>query len=90
LSGYPRLGEGGALLTLAEGMQSIDVSAAGRYQILGHEYFFYHPLVVSDLVELLVTGKPAGARSGIRARQRNGLTYWVIESAEGRQEGGAD
>jgi esterase/lipase superfamily enzyme len=78
VSGYPRLGEGGGLLTIAEGVQSIDVSGAGRYQILGHEYFYYHPLVAADLVELLGTGRPAGERAGLAPRIRNGAAYWEI------------
>ena len=81
LSGYPRLGEGGPLLTLADGMESIDVSPAGRYQILGHEYFFYHPRVVSDLVGLLTTGEAAARRAGTRERRRDGRVFWEIGDA---------
>jgi len=78
LSGYPRLGEAGEFLTVAEGMETIDVSGSGRYQILGHEYFYYHPLVKADLVALLTTGKGAAKRSGLRARARNGKRFWEI------------
>ena len=78
LSGYPRLGEGGDLLTLAEGVESIDVSDAGRYQILGHEYFFYHPRVAEDLTALLVTGQPAAKRSGLVADSRDGRIFWHV------------
>lgn len=78
LSGYPRLGEGGELLTLAEGMESIDVSGVGRYQIFGHEYFYYHPLVAADLVELLSTGRSAAERSGLVSRNRNGVVFWEM------------
>ncbi|MCG6859713.1 MAG: alpha/beta fold hydrolase [Chromatiaceae bacterium] len=83
LSGYPRLGEGGEFLTIAEPMESIDVSGSGRYQILGHEYFYYHPLVRSDLVELLTTGKGAAERSGLRAQMRNGEVFWEIRRPSG-------
>lgn len=76
----PRLGEAGEFLTVAEGMQTIDVSPPGRYQILGHEYFYYQPQVSADLVELLSTGKSAAERSGLRAKNRNGLTYWEVTS----------
>ena len=76
LSGYPRLGEGGEYLTLVEGMDTIDVSSLGRYQITGHEYFYFHPVVRTDLVELLGSGTPAAERSGLQARRRGDLQYW--------------
>lgn len=78
INGYPRLGEGGELLTLAEGLETIDVSQSGRYQIMGHEYFYYNPLVKADLIELLTTGRSAAARTGLGASSRDGRTYWEI------------
>ncbi len=78
LSGYPRLGEAGEFLTVAEGMETIDVSPAGRYQILGHEYFYFHPRVAADLAVLLGTGASAAKRSGLHPRTRNGVPYWEI------------
>jgi esterase/lipase superfamily enzyme len=82
LSGYPRLGEAGEHLTVVEGMDTIDVSGSGRYQILGHEYFYYHPLVKADLVDLLTTGMRASERSGLRARTRNGEGFWEVYQPE--------
>ena len=79
LSGYPRLGEAGEFLTVLQGMETIDVSPAGRYQILGHEYFYFNPRVTADLVALLVGGKPAAERSGLRKRKRGGIPYWEIK-----------
>jgi esterase/lipase superfamily enzyme len=78
LSGYPRLGEGGEFLTVAEGMETIDVSGSGRYQILGHEYFYYHPRVKADLIALLTTGQRAAERPGLRSRTRYAERYWEI------------
>ncbi len=79
LSGYPRLGEAGEFLTVVNGMETIDVSPAGRYQILGHEYFYFHPRVATDLEALLVKRKPAAKRSGLRKRKRGGIPYWEIK-----------
>ena len=76
LNGYPRLGEAGDYLTVAEGMETIDVSPSGRYQILGHEYFQFHPKVAADLVTLLSIGAKAAERSALRSRTRDGLFYW--------------
>jgi len=79
LSGYPRLGEAGEFLTVVMGMETVDVSGSGRYQLLGHEYFYYHPLVKADLVELLTSGKRAAARRGLRVRTRDGQHYWEVK-----------
>jgi esterase/lipase superfamily enzyme len=81
VNGNPRLGEAGDYLTVVGGIETIDVSPGGRYQILGHEYFYYHPKVVADLVELLGSGVPAAQRPALRARQRDGMTYWEILEA---------
>ncbi len=83
LSGYPRLGQAGEYLTIEAGMETIDVSPAGRYQIFGHEYFYYHPAVASDLIELVTTGKGAGEREGLRPRQRGSQRYWEIPPPPG-------
>jgi len=76
LNGYPRLGEGGDHLAVVEGVETIDVSSSGRYQITGHEYFNFHPVVVADLVTLLGSGARAAERSGLQPRLRDGLRYW--------------
>ncbi len=83
LNGSPRLGEAGEFLTVVEGVETIDVSPAGRYQILGHEYFFFHPTVAGDLAVLLGTGKAAAERPALRPKSKNGLSYWeVVEEIE--------
>ena len=79
LSGYPRLGEAGEHLTLVEGMDTLDVSSIGRYQITGHEYFYFHPRVSADLVALLSTGARAAQRSGLQAETREGFRYWTFK-----------
>ncbi len=80
LNGYPRLGEAGEYLTLLPGLETIDVSPAGLYQVFGHEYFFYHPLVAADLAALLGTGADAASRPSLTARQRGGVRYWEIDT----------
>ena len=82
LNGSPRLGQAGEFLTLAEGMETVDVTPAGRYQILGHEYFYYHPLVAADLVELVTTGNGAAQRTVPRPSSRSGVPYWEIVAEE--------
>jgi hypothetical protein len=45
-----------------DGIETIDVSPVGRYQILGHEYFCFHPGVAADLVLLSSSGARAAER----------------------------
>lgn len=78
LNGSPRLGQAGDYLTVADGMETIDVTPAGRYQYLGHEYFYFHPRVGADLVELVTTGRGAAERSGLRPRQPGEQVYWEV------------
>jgi esterase/lipase superfamily enzyme len=84
INGYPRLGEAGEYLTVTHGMETIDVSGIGRNQILGHEYFYYQPLVTADLVELLTTGKAAGERAGLSVHNKNDMRYWEISDPQNR------
>ena len=82
VNGSPRLGEAGEYLTVVDGMETVDVTPAGRYQILGHEYFYYHPLVISDLLELVTTGRGAADRATPQPKSRDGLVYWEIVAEE--------
>jgi len=79
LHGYPRLGQAGDHLTVIEGLETVDVSAVGRYHPTGHEYFFYHPLVAAELIESLVKGTPSQDRPHLAARRLNGKRYWTLE-----------
>lgn len=79
LSGYPRLGEAGEHLTVVEGVETIDVSSLGRYQITGHEYFNFHPRVAADLAALLGTGVRVTERPGLQPALRDGVRYWVFK-----------
>ena len=82
LNGHPRLGEAGDFLTVIEGVETIDVSPVGRYQLLGHEYFYFHPKVVADLIMLLSSSAGAAERPGLRAKRRDGIAYWeIVEDA---------
>jgi esterase/lipase superfamily enzyme len=78
LHGAPRLGQGGDLRTVVEGVETIDVSPAGRYHITGHEYFYRHPRVAADLARLLVTGERAAQRPELRPGLQGGLPYWEV------------
>jgi esterase/lipase superfamily enzyme len=79
LHGYPRLGQAGDYLTVLDGMETIDVTAVGRYQITGHEYQYYHPRVAADLGELLTEDRRARARGDLEPRERDGRRYWSLQ-----------
>lgn len=77
--GYPRLGEAGQHLTVLAGIETVDVSPAGKRRFSGHIYHLYHPAVVEDLQVLLNTGRPADQRSNLqRVRHRDG-SYWRLD-----------
>jgi esterase/lipase superfamily enzyme len=84
----PRLGEGGEFLTVAEGMQTVDVSPVGRYQVLGHEYFLFHPKVAADLAALLGESRVAPDRAGLRPARSNGLDYWELVGERSQEDTG--
>ena len=58
-----RLGEAGAYLTVAPGVETIDVSAVPVFEVTGHLYHLYNPRAVADVVRLLRTGHSAATAS---------------------------
>lgn len=85
LHGAPRLGQGGDLRTVVAGVETIDVSPAGRNHITGHEYFYRHPKVAADLVRLLVTGERADQRPDLKPQVQNGVRFWELGATTGTQ-----
>jgi esterase/lipase superfamily enzyme len=75
LHGYSRLGESGPGLTVLPGMDTVDASVVNT-SLLGHSYYGDATSVIADLYELLIMNKPPQERFHLRARRRNGLTYW--------------
>ncbi len=66
LHGYPRLGEAGNDLVPMAGLEIVDVSAAGVYDVSGHLYHLYNPVVTEDMRRLLLEGYSAHDRPGLR------------------------
>jgi hypothetical protein len=67
------------------GVETIDVSPAGRNHITGHEYFYRHPKVAADLVRLLVTGERADQRPDLKPQVQNGVRFWELGATTGTQ-----
>jgi esterase/lipase superfamily enzyme len=78
LHGYPRLGEAGANLAVFEGVDTIDISAAGNRRFSGHIYHLYNPPVIEDLKRLIDTGDPPGRRPHLKEAKKQGLPYWRL------------
>jgi esterase/lipase superfamily enzyme len=77
--GYPLLGEAGEHLTVLSGIETIDVSPAGKRRFSGHIYHLYHPVVAADLQMLLNTGRHAEKRANLRRAKHQGVTYWRLD-----------
>lgn len=76
LHDYPRAGDSGEGLTVAEGIQTIDASVIDT-SLLGHSYFADAVRMVQDLVHVLAERMPPERRSLIAAL-KGGRTYWVL------------
>ena len=77
--GYPRLGEAGEYLTVLAGIETIDVSPAGKRRFSGHIYHLYHPEVAADLQMLLNTGRPANERANLWRVKLECVSYWRLD-----------
>jgi esterase/lipase superfamily enzyme len=75
---YQRLGETEPELIVAHGMDTIDASLVDT-SLLGHSYIGDVQSIVSDLHELVVSGKRPVERLGLEALQRGELLYWAIK-----------
>jgi esterase/lipase superfamily enzyme len=80
--GYPRLGEAGKHLTVLAGIETVDVSPAGKRRFSGHIYHLYHPAVAADLQMLLNTGRPADRRPNLKREKHQGSSYWRLFSKD--------
>lgn len=76
--GAARLGEAGERLTLAPGVETIDVSALESRSVSGHIYHQHDSGVIADIKQLIDGGKGAARRSGLAQRSRQGKRYWVL------------
>jgi esterase/lipase superfamily enzyme len=76
--GYPRAGDSGKNLALADGVDSIDASAVDT-SFLGHSYYGSRSSILSDISYLLREGLPPDRRFGFRVEEREKKRYWVYK-----------
>jgi hypothetical protein len=74
---YQRLGETEPQLIVANGMDTIDASLVDT-SLLGHSYIGDVQSIVSDLRDLVVSGKRPKERGGLEAELIGELMYWSI------------
>jgi len=79
--GYPRLGEGGEYLTVVNGIETIDISNISNRRLSGHLYHLFDPEVISDLTDLLHSGKKAAERKNLRKVQSGNGVYYTLMPA---------
>lgn len=77
--GYQRAGDVRPQITVAPGVDSIDVSAVDT-SLLGHSYYGDNTSVISDIARLLRTGLPPDRRCGIQPLGDTLTRYWAFLS----------
>ena len=75
---YPRAGDAGDDIVIAQGLETIDASAVDT-ALMGHSYFCENRIVIQDLFTLIMEGKgTATPRFGLKPRVAPAGTYWVM------------
>jgi esterase/lipase superfamily enzyme len=75
---YPRAGESGENMALAEGIDTIDSSAADT-SLIGHSSYGSKRSILSDISLLLRYGHAPDGRFGFQSRERKNRKYWVYQ-----------
>jgi esterase/lipase superfamily enzyme len=75
---YPRAGESGDNMALADGVDTIDSSAADT-SLVGHSAYGSVRSILSDISLLLRYGLAPDGRFGFQPRERKNKKYWVYQ-----------
>jgi esterase/lipase superfamily enzyme len=76
----PRLGQADGLLTIMNGLQTIDVSNS-HTDLFGHNYFKKGP-VIEDIIEILSGNFAPQMRNNLAQRDSVDGKYWIIKPSE--------
>jgi esterase/lipase superfamily enzyme len=75
---YPRAGDAGDAIVIAEGLETIDASAVDS-ALMGHSYFCENRVVIQDLFNLIMKGEgSATPRFGLQPNATPKGTYWIM------------
>ena len=75
LQHYPRAGDLSEVVTIIDGMDTIDASSVDT-SLMGHSYYAENRSVISDLFHLLRTNTPPADRFGMQPLHASGRRYW--------------
>jgi esterase/lipase superfamily enzyme len=77
--GYPRAGDAGPGLIIANGVDTVDATAVDT-SLMGHSYIGENSSVLSDVFDLLIDGPAPERRFRLAPRQRAGERYWYFKA----------
>lgn len=75
IHGYPRAGDAGDGLVIADGLDTIDASDVDT-SLIGHSYFAEAKSIISDLYAILTEGRRARDRTTLKPVKGSSGTYW--------------
>ncbi len=78
VNGYPRAGDAGPGLVIADGIDTVDATLVDT-NLVGHSYIGQNDSILADVFDLLKDGRAPGERFRLAARQRSGKQYWYFK-----------
>lgn len=77
LHGYPRAGDSGDGIVLIDGIETIDATGIDT-SFLSHSYFADTTSIISDIFDLIKTGKRAKSRKQLKLIELRNSIYWKV------------
>lgn len=78
LHGYPRAGDSGDGIVLIDGIETIDATGIDT-SFLSHSYFADTTSIISDIFDLIKTGKRAKSRKQLKLIELRNSIYWKVK-----------
>lgn len=78
LHGYPRAGDAGDGIVLIDGIETIDATGIDT-SFLSHSYFADTTSIISDIFDLIKTGKRANSRKQLKLIELRNSIYWKVK-----------
>ena len=78
LHGYPRAGDSGDGIVLIDGIETIDATGIDT-SFLSHSYFADTTSIISDIFDLIKTGKRAKSRQQLKLIELRNAIYWKVK-----------
>jgi esterase/lipase superfamily enzyme len=79
VNGYPRAGDAGPGLVIADGIDTVDATLVDT-NLMGHSYIAQNDSILADVFDLLKDGRAPSERFRLAARQRSGKQYWYFKA----------